>query len=140
MNIKKLPKWAQAHIAELEKRITHLEGIPGKQPKVERDLPPPGYGGMGMTLTRGWDFNPFALKNAASWRGNCVEKCCSDSLYHGSGWEKTSSQRPAHLFSTERRAWLAAKFDFVKWAAETVQYCDKQIAAASDEPYAEPKP
>lgn len=133
--IQKLPKWAQAHIAELEKRITHLEGIPDRTPKVERDLPPPdSYNGM----TRGWDFNTHALKNGSAWRGSCVDKCCSSSLYHGFGWEKTSSQRPLHLFSTERRAWLAAKSDFIKWAAETVQYCDKQIAAASDEPYTEP--
>jgi hypothetical protein len=135
----KLPKWAQAHIAELEKRITHLEGIPDRTPEVERDLPPPKYGWKlgGMTLSRGWDFDTHVLKSSYGAR-HCVEKVCSSCVHHGNGWEKTSSQASRKLFSTERRAWLAAKSDFIKWAAETVLYCDKQIAAASDEPYLEP--
>ena len=132
--IAKLPKWVQSHIAGLEKRITHLEGIPDRTPEVERDLPP---GTEYNSLSRGWDFNNYALKNGSSSRGNCVRKHCSNGVFHGTGWDKTSSQGKRTLFSTERRAWLAAKSDFIKWAAETVQYCDKQIAAASDEPYSE---
>jgi len=133
--IDRLPKWAQAYVTELETRVVHLEGLPDALPEVKPDLPPPA---TSNALTRGWTFNTYTLKSSYGTMRHCVDKGCSNAVHHGTGWVRTSSQRPIHLFSTERKAWLAAKSDFIKWAAETVQYCDKQIAVASDEPHSEP--
>lgn len=66
---------------------------------VERDLlPPTDYFSQG--LSRGWDYNLHSMS---------VGKACSSAVHHGRGWERTSSQKPLALFSTEERAWRALR-------------------------------
>lgn len=133
--IAKLPKWAQAHVAELQQRVTHLEGLPETLDLVVPDLLPPTAGYGRDNLIRGWDFNLHHLKDRMGGLGSAVQKYCSSSVYHGSGWDKTSSQHTRTLYSTERKAWKAAKAAFVQWAAGLVKEVDQKIKEASDEPY-----
>jgi hypothetical protein len=87
---------------------------------VDRDLPPPTDF---SDLSRGWDFNAH---------NRSVEKACSSCVHHGSGWERTNTQRPAHLYSTERRAWLALRYAIARQAAAHLAEIDARIAALKE--------
>ncbi len=122
MNITKLPKWAQARILELENRVATLEGVQNPE-KIERDLPPPkGISG----LSKGWNFNEHVMMSSYGHAG-AVFKACSDCVHHGSGWERTSSQRPIHLFSTELLAWKALRAAVMKMFGEKIAFIDRKI-------------
>jgi hypothetical protein len=86
--------------------------------KVDRDLPPPAHGSNG--LTRGWDFNDYS---------NSVFKVCSSSIHHGHGWEKTSSQDPRHLFSTEELAYRALRYAVEQKSLDAMSKIDAAIAS-----------
>lgn len=84
-------------VADLEWRLAQALVSSVAVEQVERDLnPPDGYG----ELTRGWDFNSHTQQ---------VYKACSSAVSHGHGWEKTNSQRPVRLFSTEILAMKALR-------------------------------
>ena len=94
-----MTKKEQAERQALLNEIARLKAWRLTQP-VERDLAPPEYKD-GEKLTRGWDFNSHSMT---------VYKACSSSIYHGHGWEKTTSQRPIALFSTRERAYAALRY------------------------------
>jgi hypothetical protein len=128
--ITKLPKWAQEIIANQQQEIVRLRGLPTTLEKIKPDLPPP-TSGSGKRLTRGWTHNLHGILNRIG--GTPVDKGCSSSVYHGYGWERTCSQQPKSLYSTERLAWQALKAEFTQWAAERAAWIDEQTEKASDE-------
>jgi len=65
---------------------------------------------------------------------SAVAKGCSSSVNHGSGWERTTSQRSQHLYSTERKAWVAVRARFIQWAAEQLGKIESCLSKATDEP------
>ena len=91
--------------------------------KVERDLPPPPFSRDG--LTKGWDYNAHSL---------AANKHCSSSMYNGSGWEKTTSQQPRSLFSTELLALRAMRYHVEQEAMTRLAAVDALIAAAQVTP------
>lgn len=65
-------------------------------PEVEPDIEIPGFG---EGIKNGW------LPNVYSRR---VEKACTSSVYHNfGGWDKTTTQCPRRLYSTEKKAYEA---------------------------------
>lgn len=133
--IDKLPKWARNYVRELQHRVTTLEGLPDRIERIAPDLPPPSGRGPISELTRGWEVNTYHLRNSMGSLHSTVEKACSSCVHNGSGWKETRSQGSRTLYSTEKRAWMSAKAEFVHWAAEKVSQIDDVISKASDEPY-----
>ena len=84
---------------------------------VARDLPPPTGS---LALTRGWNFN---------WHSKAVFMACSDVISNGEGWEKTTSQNPRHLFSTELVALKALRYEVAYRAARELADIDARIEA-----------
>ena len=109
--INKLPKWAREEIEALRQKVKGLEALTATEEPVERDLPPPKEHG---SLSRGWNYNTYLALDRAELTSDCVYKACSSSIFHGRGWERTSTQRPAHLFSTRGRALRALRQDLVR--------------------------
>jgi hypothetical protein len=66
---------------------------------------------------------------------SAVEKYCSSYVYHGNGWEKTSSQSARRLYSTEKKAWQALRADFIQWAAQKLAQLEERELQATDKPY-----
>lgn len=83
---------------------------------VERDLPPPELGERLRALSIGWNFNAYS---------GTVYKACSSSIYHGEGWEKTSSQGPLALFSSFDRAKAALRYAVEREALERLAVIDR---------------
>jgi hypothetical protein len=91
-----------------------------RTPKVDRDLPPPAS----SSLTKGWDINSYI--GGGSPIGS-IFKACSSSVGHGYEWDKTSSQKPRHLYSTELLAAQALRHELAEQFAEVLVKCDKRI-------------
>jgi len=128
-DIKKLPKWAQSlldskddQIRQRDEKILALSFGQEIPLEIERDLPPPK--GV-QELSKGWNFNPYRDL------GYAVFKACSSCVHHGEGWVKTSTQRPAHLYSTERLAWMALRAAKLRKCASEIHYIEKRIAELS---------
>jgi hypothetical protein len=85
--------------------------------QVERDIPIPE---AFNDLSRGWDFNSWDSKGR-------VFKACSNSFYHGDGWERVSSQHPRALFSTELLATKALRYELAEKFAEILVKWDRRI-------------
>ena len=118
--VEKLPKWAQDVIDELQQEIEDARADERAKlafrftPEVPYDLPPP----VGNGLTRGWSFNAYNQN---------VSKMCSSSTGHGFGWEKTSSQRPTKLYSTEALAWKALRHELEIEYSKSLASIDAEI-------------
>lgn len=80
---------------------------------VERDLPPPEI--SSNVLNRGWDFIAHT---------GVVHRACSSNMYHGRGWERTSSQRQLALFSTFERAKAALRYEVEREALNKLARID----------------
>lgn len=66
-------------------------------PEVEPDIDIPER--LSGETTNGWTCNPYSER---------VEKACTTSIHHGIGcWNKTTSQEPMRLYSTEKKAYQA---------------------------------
>ena len=52
-------------------------------------------------LVLGWSFNAH---------NRTARKSCSSSIYHGDGWERTSSQKPIKQYSSKLSALKAMRF------------------------------
>lgn len=78
--IAKLPKWAQEHLADIQRDARIKSALRWTEP-VERDIKPPENSSVDLSI--GWNFS-------GSWQYGHVEKACSSSWVHGSGWEKTT--------------------------------------------------
>lgn len=83
---------------------------------VPRDLAPPS---KYNELSRGWDFH---LHSAT------VGKACSSSIYHGRSWEKTTTQNPLTMFSTEMLATRALRREMEQDFARKLAAVDLRIA------------
>ena len=130
--IAKLPKWAQKYVTDLESEVARLSCLPDAPVIPEPDLPPPDYNAS-VDMNRGWDIHLYHLKDSLWGIGSAVSKACSSSMNHGSGWDRTTSQRPVHLYSTERKAWVAARATFIQWAGQQLAKIDALLAKSSDE-------
>ncbi len=93
---------------------------------VPQDLPPPnGF----KDLTRGWSYSDYI-----SWEGaGKIYKACSSSVYHGDGWEKTSTQNPLSMYSTELLATKALRHALAETFAEWLVKWDARIAELEKE-------
>lgn len=87
---------------------------------VERDLPPPERSGE---LSLGWDFNHYSKR---------AYKACSSTIYHGEGWERTSTQNPRSLYSTKLLALQAMRHKMEKEFSETLARVDLMIEEEYD--------
>jgi hypothetical protein len=88
---------------------------------VKPDIPKPE---SGQTLVKGWSFNSYSKR---------VEKSCSTCIYHGDGWEKTSSQNAIEQYSTPILAYRAMRREVEKRCARELREIDIKIEGASDE-------
>lgn len=91
----KLPKWAQAHIAdiELDRRMALAFRV---TPPVDPDVLPPEPGDCGPNLKRGFVFNAHSVR---------VEEACSSYLYHAVGKsDGTNAQGSIRMYSTRKLA------------------------------------
>ena len=130
-DISKLPKWAQDllnakddQIRQRDEKILALSFTQEIPMEVHRDLPPPeGF----RELSKGWDFNVHRVMNRWG-SSSAVFKACSSCVHHGEGWERTCTQRPVHLFSTERLAWMALRSAVLQQYGETLHAIEKRIA------------
>jgi hypothetical protein len=123
-----MTKTEKAQLASLEATIEQLarevmlERAMRRTAVVKPDLPPPRPGWTGMILTKGWMFNSYADE---------VGKACSSSVHHSlHGWDKTTSQRPLHLYSTELLALQALRHEAGEQSARRLAAIDKRIAEA----------
>lgn len=119
--INKLPIWTQDYIKCLEERALRAEADLRDEPIPERDILPPPTGSPSHILSKGWQINRHRGV------GSGVFKACSSSIYHGEGWEKTTSQQPIHLYSTELLATQALRAAFVEEHRKTIAAIDRRI-------------
>lgn len=118
-------KKEQAEMDALRKELAIAKALRFTD-KVKPDVPPPTGGGFSngsMDLTRGWDAHA-CLSSYNSYR---VEKACSSSVHHGTGWEKTSSQWPRHLYSTRLLALRACRNQLEELVARSLAEIDLDI-------------
>ena len=73
-------------------------------------------------VVNGWNYH------VSTWDGARVEKSCTSSGSHSWGnWDKTTSQGPRRLYSTELRATLAARSELARLCAEALARVDARI-------------
>lgn len=118
-----MTKKEQAAMQALEHELAMAKAFRRTGP-VPRDLPPPTMLGKDG-LTRGWDYNVCGIS---------VGKMCSSSIYHGFGWERTSTQQARTLYSTEVLAWAALRYAVEQEAAENLARIDAEIARLTTSP------
>jgi hypothetical protein len=81
------------------------------------DIPKPE---SGQNLVKGWSFNSYSGR---------VEKSCSTCIYHGDGWDKTSSQNPIEQYSTPVLACRAMRREVEERCARELRKIDRKIEA-----------
>lgn len=91
-------------------------------PPVEPDIPIPTYSVNG--LSRGYTFHC-----SLSSYSDCVkaDKACSSSIFHGDGWDKTSSQQPLRLYSRRVDALRMGRHQLALACAEKLARVDEEI-------------
>lgn len=119
--LQKLPRWAQDHIKSLEDRVLRAEAELRDEPTPELDVPPPPSSSPTGTLSKGWAINRHRGIGAG------VFKACSSYVHHGEGWDKTTTQQPIHLYSTELRATQALRAEFVAEHRKNIAAIDRRI-------------
>lgn len=93
---------------------------------VETDVPPPSCGESGMRLSTGWMYIGERSDYAK------VEPACSSAVYHGIGHtDKTTTQRPIHLYSTKLLALKALRREVEKDCAKRLRKVDRMIEEES---------
>lgn len=116
---KKEQKQIDEQLDEKDKKIEELQILLALRPTadVERDLLPPSPVLIGEPkLVKGYMFNQYSAR---------VEKACSSSIYHAIGqWDKTTSQNPIKLFSTELKAYKALRHALEWEAAQKLRKVD----------------
>ncbi len=116
-----MTKAEKQHLQDLERQLREAKALRFTDP-VEVDLPPPDNF---RALSKGWSFwVPTVYLRHNSPR---VEKACSSSISHGTGWEKVCSQNPRWLYSTELLAWKAARREAEEETARLLAYIDERI-------------
>lgn len=133
-------KKEQAYVEGLEEKIKRLQAWKLTGPAPPRDLPRPPNGSAHNCLTKGWDINTYMLREGNISRSGSVYKACSTSVSHGAGWDKTTSQGPRDLFSTQLLAWQAARVDVEENMMRVLAFIDTQINALSSNVEEEPIP
>ena len=113
-------KKERAEMDALQQQLAEARAFRFTGPAV-RDVPPPS---AISSLSRGWDFNAHSLR---------VYKVCSSSVGHGNGWERTTTQNPRHLFSTESAAYAAMRHELERQYAKALADIDRRIAALADQ-------
>ncbi len=88
-------------MAMTKKELADVEALKTKlalhfYPEVEPDIDIPAYSDG---IRNGWLYNEYSMR---------VEKACTSSVNHNfGGWDKTTTQRPRKLYSTEKKAYEA---------------------------------
>lgn len=108
-------KKEQAYVESLETRLALRFTEP-----VTKDLPIPK---SSTSLVCGWSYNTHTLQ---------AYKSCSSNVFHGNGWEDTTSQRPIAQYSTQKRALRAMRYEVEMECAHKLRKIDKDIAECSD--------
>ncbi len=101
-------KKEKLYVEQLEKELALFKADKITQ-EILPDVPPPS-GGFGE-LTKGWLFNSY---------NKMVNKACSSCVGHNPHMDdKTSSQNPVHLYSTELLATKAMRYQVeLQWLQE----------------------
>lgn len=88
-------------------------------PEIEPDVDIPEHG-----IVNGWQYNEY---------GKRVEKSCSSPVSHSYGsWDKTTSQSPMRLYSTEKLAYQALLCRMAQRYASELREVEKQMEATDD--------
>ena len=117
-------KKEKLYVAELEQKLAILEANKTTH-KIPADIPPPSPSERGFPLTVGWVFNPHSM---------VVSKGCSSTVGHSrTRTDKTQSQRPIWLYSTELLATRALRYELEQAQLEVLSNIDKKIKALENE-------
>ena len=114
-------KKEKAYVATLEEYLRENKALLSAsvnqgQPKPLPDVPPPD---TFQGLTKGYMYNAYA---------RTVNRACSSSVSHSSHRDdKTNSQRPMHLYSTEALALKAMRYDVEQMWLKEIAKIDKQL-------------
>ena len=102
-------KKEKLYVEQLEKELALFKANKTTQETLP-DVPPPS-GGVFGELTKGWLFNAYS---------KMVNKACSSYVSHNPHRDdKTSSQNPVHLYSTELLATKAMRYQVeLHWLQE----------------------
>ena len=76
-------------------------------------------------LVLGWGFNSYTYR---------AYKSCSSSIYHGEGWERTSTQNPIKQYSSELLALKAMRFEVEMRLAKELRKIDLLIESKLSPP------
>jgi hypothetical protein len=113
-------KKEQAEVAELRRQLAIARALRFTDP-IEPDL---GIPDSFQRVVNGWDFHIPAVD------GLRVEKACASSISHSWGnWDKTTTQGPCRLYSTELLAAMAARSVLAMNCAEALAKADAKIEA-----------
>jgi hypothetical protein len=111
-------KSEQERMRSLEKQLAVAKAFRFTE-AIEPDLPIPERG-----MVNGWMYHVY--------HGLTVEKACTDSVHHHfGGWNRTSTQRPMRLYSSELLALRAGRHELEKQYAESLAEVDRHIEEAS---------
>jgi len=88
---------------------------------ISPDVPIPSGSG---TIVNGWLYHVYD--------NGRVEKACTSSVHHSFGnWDRTTTQNPRSLYSTELLAYKAMRHEMERAFAEKLAAVDAKIAALS---------
>lgn len=76
--------------------------------------------------------DPLSIGYVYSVHAQRVEKACSSSIFHGYGWEKTNSQQPIWLYSTQKLALRALRAELERQYAKDLAEIDLKIDESYD--------
>lgn len=98
------------------------------EPEQEPDVPAPGYM---EELSRGWMPKDYYIHSD---RRDYAWPACSSAVGHGTGWVKTTTQRPVELYSTKLLALRASRAKAEKQFAKILAEIDHEIQKEIDSP------
>lgn len=98
------------------------------EPEQEPDVPIPGYMD---DLSRGWMPKDYYIRSD---HRDYAWPACSSNAGHGTGWAKTTTQRPVELYSTKLLALRAARAKAEKQFAKILAEIDHEIQKEIDSP------
>jgi hypothetical protein len=118
-------KKEQAAFTQLQEEVRIAKAMRFTEP-VGPDVSPPGYGGGGRDLAKGFLFNAY-------WPHPRVEPACSSSVHHNFGDDSvTRIQGARSLYSTRLLALKALRHELEQEAAKKLADIDAQIEVEAE--------
>lgn len=112
-----------AAFEQLKHELRLAKALSWTQP-IAPDLQPPSTQERGDRLVKGWLFNAYSN----GYSGDKTAIACTSSIHHSWGNnDKTTTQGPRHLFSTELRALQALRHEVELQCARRLASIDERI-------------